>query len=135
MLLVRLADHRVGVPLEAVERVLPMAAILPLPEMGQQVIGVLNVHGEILPVVDPRPRLGLATPALNPDQRLALIDGRDRFLLWLDAIDDVVPSADALATLPADQATPLVPRVIRVGDDLVPILAPAALAPRAGAGR
>jgi chemotaxis signal transduction protein len=130
VLLIRLADRRFGLPLAAVERVMPMAFVLPLPESQRDLIGVLNLHGEILPVIDVRPRLGLPTPALLADQRLVLITGSERFLLWVDAIEEVLPAADAQSTVPSQVASPLIPRVIRLGDELVPVLALSALAPR-----
>ncbi len=72
---------------------------------------------------------------MNVEQHLVLLSGTTRFLLWVDAIEEVVPASDALATVPAQQASPLVPRVIRLGDALVPILAPAVLEPRSGVAR
>ncbi len=135
VLLIHLSDRRFGLPLALVERVLPMAAVVSLPETSEGLIGVLNLRGEIVPVIDPRPRLGLPTPAMNAEQHLVLLSGTTRFLLWVDAIEEVVPASDALATVPAQQASPLVPRVIRLGDALVPILAPAVLEPRSGVAR
>src|SRR5918994_3443220 len=120
VLLVHLADRRFGLPLALVERVLPMAAVTPLPETSEGLIGVLNLHGEIVPVIDPRPRLGLPTPPLNGEQRLVLLAGSARYLLWVDAIEEVVPSSDALSAVPTQQGSPLVPRVIRLGDAIVP---------------
>jgi chemotaxis signal transduction protein len=135
VLLVRLADREVGLPLALVERVLPMAYVLSLPDPSQGLIGVLNLHGDVLPVVDPRPRLGVPTPSVSPEQRLVLVRGAERFLLWVDAIDEVVPGADAQTTVPMQQASPLLPRVIRLGNRLVPVMAPSALEPRSGAAR
>jgi chemotaxis signal transduction protein len=135
VLLVRLADREVGLPLASVERVLPMAHVLSLPDPSQGLIGMLNLHGEVLPVIDPRPRLGVPTPSVTAEQRLVLVRGVGRFLLWVDAIDEVIPASDTQTTVPMQQASPLVPRVIRLGDAIVPILAPGVLEPRTGAAR
>jgi purine-binding chemotaxis protein CheW len=135
VLLVHLADRSFGLPLAVVQRVLPMAAVTSLPEAGEGLIGVLNLHGDILPVVDPRPRLGLPTPQLNAEQRLVLVTGSSRFLLWVDAIEEVVSGADAMTTVAAQHTSPLVPRVIRLGDKVVPILAPSVFEPRSGVAR
>jgi chemotaxis signal transduction protein len=112
-----------------------MAALVQLPDSGQGLIGVLNLHGDIVPVIDPRPRLGLPTPAIDAEQRLVLIRGNARFLLWVDAIDEVVPSANAMSTVPGQQVNPLVSRVIRLGETILPVLAPAVLEPRTGVAR
>lgn len=135
VLLVHLADRACGLPLASVERVLPMAYVLPLPASGRDVVGVMNLHGDVLPVVDPRPRLGLPTPAITADQHLVLVSGAMRFLLWVDAIEEVVPGADIQHTETMQYVTPLVGRVIRLGDVMVPILTPAAFEPSTGSGQ
>ena len=42
----------------------------------------------------------------------------------------VISGADGLSVVPAQQASPLVARVLRLGETIVPVLAPAALEPR-----
>src|SRR3954454_5413624 len=91
VLLVHLADRACALPLASVERVLPMAYVLPLPASGRDVVGVMNLHGNILPVVDPRPRMGLPTPPITAEQHLVLVSSATRFLMWVDAIEEVVP--------------------------------------------
>lgn len=51
--------QRYALPLHAVERVLPMVAVSPLPKAPAVALGVINVHGHIIPVVDIRLRFGL----------------------------------------------------------------------------
>ncbi len=131
MLLIRLGDRQFGLPLEAVERIMPMAQVLALPDTGDGLLGMLNVHGRVLPVIDPHPRLGLPTPRLAAEQRLVLLRANVPFLLWVDDVEEVVVSgADGLSVVPAQQSSPLVARVLRLGETIVPVLAPAALEPR-----
>ena len=56
----RLDGARHGLPLAAAERVLPMVAVTRLPMAPDVVLGVISLHGEPVPVVDVRLRLGLA---------------------------------------------------------------------------
>jgi chemotaxis signal transduction protein len=131
MLLIRLGERQFGLPLEAVERIMPMAQVLPLPDTGDGLLGMLNVHGNVLPVIDPHPRLGLPSPRLAAEQRLVLLRASVPFLLWVDDVEEVVVTgADGLSVVPAQQSSPLVARVLRLGETIVPVLAPAALAPR-----
>jgi purine-binding chemotaxis protein CheW len=131
LLLVRLGDRQYGLPLGSVERVLPMAHVPSLPDVGQGLMGMLNLHGQVLPVVDPRARLGLPTPAVAPEHRLVLLGATSRFLLWVDEVDEVVsPTEEELSSVPVQQASPIVPRVLRLGPTVVPVLAPHALEPR-----
>jgi chemotaxis signal transduction protein len=132
VLLVRVGQRQFGLPLGVVERVLPMAAVVALPDAGQGLVGMLNLHGEIMPVVDPRARLGLPTPSVHVGHRMVLVRGTKPFLLWVDDVDEVVSlGPDDVTGVPAQQASPAVPRVFRLGTDIVPLLAPTALEPRA----
>jgi chemotaxis signal transduction protein len=105
-----------------------------LPDTGIGLLGMLNLHGEILPVVDPRPRLGLPSPRVAPEQRLVKMRANVPFLLWVDGVAEVIEEANALSSVPAQHANPIVPRVMRLGDAMIPMLGPAALEPR-GFGR
>lgn len=58
LVLFRLDGQRCALPLEAVDRILPLAAVSPLPKAPAITIGVINVHGAVLPVLDIRRRFG-----------------------------------------------------------------------------
>jgi purine-binding chemotaxis protein CheW len=131
MLLIRLGDRQFGLPLESVERIMPMAHVLSLPDSSDGLLGMLNIHGQVLPVVDPHPRLGLPTPTMAAAQRLVLLRASTPFLLWVDEVEEVIVSnPDALSAVPGPQDSPLVGRVLRLGETIVPVLAPAELEPR-----
>jgi chemotaxis signal transduction protein len=135
VLLIRLGDRQFGLPLESVERVMPMAHVLSLPDSGDTLLGMLNLHGEVLPVVNPHPRLGQPTPALTADQRLVLLRGSVPFLMWVDDVQEVVVSSEqAISAVPSQEASSLVSRVLRLGETIVAVLAPAALEPRGTSG-
>lgn len=54
-----LERQRYALHLSAVERVLPMVAVSSLPNAPAIALGVINLHGEALPVLDLRRRLAL----------------------------------------------------------------------------
>ena len=66
-------DQRYGLPLERVEQVLPMVWVTPLPEAPEIVIGVINVHGSVLPVLDIRKRFDLPTRAWGLTTKLVVV--------------------------------------------------------------
>ena len=47
--------------LSGVERVLPMVAVSPLPRAPAVALGVINFHGQVVPVLDIRRRFGLSS--------------------------------------------------------------------------
>jgi chemotaxis signal transduction protein len=83
-------------------------------------------------VVDPHPRLGLARPSVQVEQRLVLLRGcTSQFLMWVDEVDEVVRlDPAAVSGVPSPQADAVAPRVVRLGQAIVPLLAPDALEPR-----
>lgn len=54
-----LDDQRYALPLDRVQRALRVVAITPLPSAPSIVLGVVDLGGEVLPVVDLRRRFGL----------------------------------------------------------------------------
>lgn len=91
LLVFRLEGQRCGLPVEAVERVLPMAAVTPLPQGPAVALGLLNLHGELLPVLDLRRRFGLPPADYGPGARLLVSRaGARRVLLAVDEVEEVV---------------------------------------------
>lgn len=57
----RLEDRHYALHLTVVERVLRMVAVTPLPKAPAIVLGVVNFHGQIIPVFDLQRRFGLSS--------------------------------------------------------------------------
>jgi chemotaxis signal transduction protein len=130
VLLINIGERPYGLPVQAVERVLPMAYLLSLPDDdgGGALLGMLNLHGEVLPVINPHPRLGLPSPALTAEHRLVLLKANTLFLLWVDEAHEVVAYDQAAVTMvPVQHANQLVPWVLRLDDRIVPVLDPLSL--------
>ena len=51
-------ERQYSLPLTVVERVLPMVAVSPLPQAPPIALGVINLHGKVIPVLDLRRRFG-----------------------------------------------------------------------------
>lgn len=66
--------------LQAVDRVLRMVEITPLPGAPDAVAGVINVRGEVVPIVSIRRRLGLAERAVGAADSLVVARARKRRL-------------------------------------------------------
>jgi purine-binding chemotaxis protein CheW len=72
--------QRYALPLHAVERVLPMVAVSPLPQAPAVVLGVINLHGQVIPVLDLRRRFGLPLCDYGLTARLLVVRTRRRTL-------------------------------------------------------
>ena len=134
LLVVRIGSVEYAVPAAEVERILPMAALTALPETATDIAGLLDLHGEVLPVVDPRARLGPShgrEPAQQqPEQHLLLVTARSRYLLWVDRAERVVQShPEDWLSVSETAASQLTPYVARLGQDVLPVLSTAELDP------
>jgi purine-binding chemotaxis protein CheW len=95
-----LADHRYALLLSAVERILRAVEITPLPQAPGIVLGVINVGGRIIPVVNIRQRFRLPDRELEPRDQLILgWAGRRTVALVVDGVSGVVehPESDVMA--------------------------------------
>jgi purine-binding chemotaxis protein CheW len=97
-----LDDRRYALALECVERVLRMVEVAPFPKAPPIISGVLDLHGELVPVVNIRRRFGLAerAPQLS-DQLIVARTTRQRVALAVDGVESVLHVAPAEIT-PSD---------------------------------
>ncbi len=106
--------QRYAVALTAVERVLPMVAVSPLPDGPPVALGVINVHGAIAPVVDVRRRLGLSAREFGVSAHLLVARaGRRTLVLAADQVLGVVEVA-AESVVPSEALLPGIGRVAGV---------------------
>lgn len=89
-----LDDLRLALPLSAVERVVRAVEVTPVPQAPPTVLGVINVHGQVVPVVDLRKLLGLPGREVEPSDHLIIahIAGRPMALL-VDGVQGVMESS------------------------------------------
>lgn len=86
-----LDGRRYALALAVVERIIGMVEIAPFPKAPEIVGGVIDFHGELMPVFDVRRRFRLpARPHRLQDQLLIARTRRRRVALAVDAVEDVV---------------------------------------------
>ena len=98
-----LNGSRFALSLEQVQRVVRAVAVTPVPEAPPGVRGVINVAGQITPVVDLRPSLRLPETEVSPGDYFILVNtptGLQALLvnevLWIITCreEDIVPAGD-----------------------------------------
>ncbi|MHB1842338.1 MAG: chemotaxis protein CheW [Sulfobacillus sp.] len=118
-------DQRYGLALERVEQVLPMVWVAPLPEAPEIVIGVINVRGSALPVLDIRKRLGLPTRAWDLTAKLVVVQlQHGRIAVPVDEVvgvrDQSRADMDAVLPLPLPQSGDRrIPGIVGLADGLL----------------
>lgn len=82
-----LEEQRYGLPLQAVDRAIGAVGITPLPRAPEVIEGVINMHGEIIPVINMRRRFGLPERPLDPQEHFIIASTRRRRVaLRVDAV-------------------------------------------------
>lgn len=90
-LIFKLDNHKYGLPLEFVSRVMRIVEIIPVPNETPLIRGFINLHGEMVTVFDLRALFNLPPRDVRLSDRLILlaIEGRSLALL-ADDVDDVL---------------------------------------------
>jgi len=117
-----IAEQQYGLPLEVVQRVFRAVEVTLVPDAPDFVMGVVSIHGRIVPVVSVRRRMGLRQEKVREKDRLVLVTvhGRD-VLLLVDSIGGVIVpgSGDFVASREILPDTASMEGVARTGDSLV----------------
>lgn len=119
---------RLGIPVDAVDRVLMAAEVTPLADMPAAIVGVINIHGEVMPVVDLRARFRLPPKALQASDHFVIVrlGGRALAVTFDDVLDTSHFDRDALT--PAPQVLPWIDRIhgiVQLEDGLLVVKDPA----------
>jgi purine-binding chemotaxis protein CheW len=89
-----------GLDLSVVERVIRAEEVMPLPKAPEIVMGVINVRGEIVPVINLRRRFGLPErPVTDDDQMILTTTMRRRVALIADSVRKVVNCMEGIHDL------------------------------------
>ena len=108
----RLGQQQFGIPVAQVGQVFPVAEIAPLPGASVPVRGTVDVHGELIPVVDLGRRSADAWTELHAEQRFILVAGPTRRLILLaDEVEGVRSVSDGA---PAESALIYVDDVLAI---------------------
>jgi purine-binding chemotaxis protein CheW len=110
----RLDDRRYGLPLASVERVVRIVEITSLPKAPDIVLGLINVQGRVIAVVDVRKRFRLPQrePALSDSLVIARTPAR-AVALMADSVAGVVECSESEA-VPAQAIVPGMEYVVGV---------------------
>lgn len=95
-LLVFALDRRpYAVKLQAVERVVSAVEITPLPEGPDMVIGVINVQGQVIPVINVRRKFRLREREIDLNDSIVIVKGSKWAVAFaVDSVEGVIERSD-----------------------------------------
>jgi purine-binding chemotaxis protein CheW len=121
-LVFRLGERRYALPLAVVEQVVRAVDVTPLPKAPPIVLGAINVHGRVLPVLNVRRRFLMPDREIGPaDWFLLAHTARRTVVLVVDESEGVVerPQAEIVLSAQIHPGLEPFPGVLRLDDGLV----------------
>lgn len=95
-LAVRLDSEAYAFPIERIREIHKVGPITEVPRAPPDVVGILSLRGEVIPVIDPRVRLDLPRPAPTRASRVVIADpGDGPCALLVDEVTGVVHLASS----------------------------------------
>lgn len=87
----RLEDEIYGINVMQVQEVLRVTEIAPVPGAPHYVLGIINLRGNVVTVIDTRERLGLGAKEMDESTRIVIIEA-DKLVVGIlvDAVAEVV---------------------------------------------
>ena len=123
-LTLELGHEEYGVPVRNVREIVGALPATPIPGSAHHVLGVVNLRGKVVPVIDLRVRLGLPAVATGPRSCIVVCQGQSGALVGLlvDAVVEVVTVRVADVEPPLEVAGIEVSALAKVRDRVVILL-------------
>ncbi|CAI8932024.1 chemotaxis protein CheW [Methylocaldum szegediense] len=87
----RLGDETYGINVMQVQEVLRVTEIAPVPGAPEYVVGIINLRGNVVTVIDTRKRFGLTPQEPDDASRIVIIEAADQVIgILVDSVAEVV---------------------------------------------
>jgi purine-binding chemotaxis protein CheW len=104
----RLGRDLFALPVAQVTEILRVHDVTPVPHPPFPVIGVINLRGRVVPLLDLRARLDLPTPPPDTESRIVLVESQMRRIgLLVDAVERVAQLAQSAMRRSEAEAEPV----------------------------
>ena len=120
----RLDNEKYGINVMQVREVLRVSEIAPVPGAPNFVLGIINLRGNVVTVMDTRKRFGLAPRGHDDSTRIVIIESEERVVgMMVDSVAEVMNlAASAIESTPDvgnDQSAKYIQGVSNVGGELL----------------
>ena len=87
----KLADETYGINVMHVQEVLRISEIAPVPGAPAYVLGIINLRGNVVTVIDTRSRFGLPSAETDDSSRIVIIESEEMVVgILVDSVAEVV---------------------------------------------
>ena len=86
-----LADEKYGINVMQVQEVLRVSEIAPVPGAQSYVLGIINLRGNVVTVIDTRSRFGKMSKEMDDASRILIIESNEQVVgILVDCVSEVV---------------------------------------------
>lgn len=91
-IVVKVGEEQYGIDIKYVDNIIHITSITRVPKVASYVKGVINVRGEVIPVMDIRTKMGLYEIEYTKDTRIVIVKSEQHGFVGLivDAVREVV---------------------------------------------
>jgi len=87
----KLDKEKYGINVMQVQEVLRVTEIAPVPGAPNYVLGIINLRGNVVTVIDTRTRFGLPTKEMDDSTRIVIIEAEEQVVgILVDSVAEVV---------------------------------------------
>lgn len=120
----RLKDETYGINVMQVQEVLRVSEIAPVPGAPGYVLGIINLRGNVVTVIDTRTRFGLPTTELDDSSRIVIIESDQQVVgILVDSVAEVVElrqsEIDTAPSIGSEESSRYIQGVASRDDDLL----------------
>jgi len=128
----KLEKRNYAIPLDHVDRVLRMVAVSPVPESPSWMMGVIDLQGKVIPVLNLRKRFKMPEHSIHPDNRMIVLHRKGKFYaITADEVTHVAETSQMASNYTDDMMDENIPLlgVLRENDYLIMVLDPERIIP------
>ncbi|MDN3518304.1 chemotaxis protein CheW [Aquisalimonas lutea] len=119
-----LEDETYGIDVMRVQEVLPMSEIAPVPGAPPYVLGIINLRGNVVTVIDTRMRFGLPPRETDNASRIVVIETGDQVAgILVDSVAEVInvreDEVDTAPNVGNEDSSRYIYGVVSRGDELL----------------
>ncbi len=124
LVIFQLAGETYGINVMHVQEVLRLTEIAPVPGAPSYVLGIINLRGNVVTVIDTRARFGLPAPETDETSRIVIIEIDEQVVgILVDSVAEVIElyqsEIDSVPSVGNEESSPYIQGVANRGDDLL----------------
>ncbi|KPA18174.1 Chemotaxis protein CheW [Candidatus Magnetomorum sp. HK-1] len=128
----KLEQRTYAIPLDYVDRVIRMVAVSPVPESPAWMMGVIDLQGKVIPVLDLKKRFKMSGQKIHPDNRMIVLHRQGKlYAITADEVTHVAETSQMKSNYTNDMMDDNIPllSVLRENDYMIMVLDPERIIP------